>query len=363
MQPKTRVLIVDDSAIFRRVLTGMLSDQPDIEVVGSAPDPFVARDCILELKPDVLTLDLEMPRMDGLNFLKRLMRYRPLPVIVISSIAPAGCRTALEALRLGAVEVLAKPGGPLSVDELGEQLVRTVRAAARAKVLARTAPQEQASVAKAQASSTPFPSQSLIVIGASTGGVDAIREIIVRLPANCPPILVVQHIPKGFTRPFAEYLSRISGLDVREAANVEELCPGRILIAPGDSHLELRGTNGKRYAMLSNASPYNHHRPSVDVLFQSVAKYGAKHVVGVLLTGMGADGAEGLLALRKAGAATIAQDEDSSVVYGMPAEAVRMGAAQTVLPLRDIAGGILNALSPAPATTTAARRTQLGGSS
>jgi two-component system chemotaxis response regulator CheB len=347
---KIRVLIVDDSAIVRRVLSGMLWGHPDIEVVATAPDPYVARDKILELKPDVLTLDIEMPRMDGLSFLERLMRFHPLPVIVISSIAPEGCRVAMEALRLGAVEVLGKPGGPYTVEDLGPQVVQAVRAAGRASVRARRGledTRENTATETARVSLPPRPNSSpaVVVIGASTGGVEAIHEVLVRLPASFPPILVVQHIPRPFSAALAEHLNRTCALEVQEAQEVSELLPGRVLIAPGDRHMELRSVGAKRSLFLNTDPPVNRHRPSVDVLFHSAARAGADSTVGVLLTGMGADGAEGLLALRRAGASTIAQDEQSSVVYGMPAEAVRLGAAEVVLPLKDIAAGIARLLS------------------
>lgn len=354
---KTRVLIVDDSAIVRRVLSDMLSGHSDIEVVATAPDPYVARDKILELNPDVLTLDLEMPRMDGLSFLKRLMHFHPLPVIVISSIAVAGREVALEALRLGAVDVLTKPGGPYTVEDLSAQLVRSVRAAGRARVRTRSHPDEPPEIAaprppEALVSHLPFSSQAVVVIGASTGGVEAIREVLIQLPTNFPPILVVQHIPRAFSAALAEHLNRACALDIREAQDVNELLPGHVLIAPGDRHMEVRTVGAKRSVLLTSNPPLNRHRPSVDVLFHSLAKAGARSAVGVLLTGMGADGAEGLLALRRGGAATIAQDEQSSVVYGMPAEAVRLGAAEVVLPLKDIAGGIMRLLSRAPVRET-----------
>jgi two-component system chemotaxis response regulator CheB len=341
---------VDDSAIVRRVLSEMLSGHADIEVVATAPDPYVARDKILELKPDVLTLDIEMPRMDGLNFLKRLMHFHPLPVIVISSIATAGCEVALESLRLGAVEVLAKPGGPYTVEDLGPQVVQAVRAAGRARVKAGRPPDEpqEAPAPKPPRASSPnqsFTSNAVVVIGASTGGVEAIREVLIHLPANFPPVLVVQHIPRAFSAALAAHLNRACALEVREARDTEEVLPGQVLIAPGDRHMEIRFVGSQRMAVLTNNLPVNRHRPSVDVLFHSLAKVGARGAVGVLLTGMGADGAEGLLALRKGGAATIAQDEQSSVVYGMPAEAAHMGAAEVVLPLKDIANGIMRLVS------------------
>ena len=345
--PKTRVLIVDDSAIVRRVLTDMLSGQPDIEVIATAPDPYVARDKILELKPDVLTLDLEMPRMDGISFLRRLMHFHPLPVVVISSIAENGSDVAMEALRLGAVEVLAKPGGPYSVEDLGERVVDSVRAAARARVKARResedAPEIPATPVRFE--SLQFSSNALVGIGASTGGVEAIRDVLVQLPANFPPVLVVQHLPRAFSRSLVEQLNRSCTLEVKEAQETNELAAGQVLIAPGERHMEVRYVGAKRAAVLSCTPPVNRHRPSVDVLFRSMAKAGARNSVGVLLTGMGSDGAEGLLAMRQGGAATIAQDRQSSVVYGMPAEAVRLGAAEVVLPLKDIAGGIVRAIS------------------
>jgi two-component system chemotaxis response regulator CheB len=341
--PKTRVLIVDDSAIVRRVLTDMLSGQPDIEVIATAPDPYVARDKILELKPDVLTLDLEMPRMDGISFLKRLMHFHPLPVVVISSIAEGGSEVALEALRLGAVDVLAKPGGPYTVEDLGEQVLHSVRAAARARIKGRR--EEEVRHPPVCFENLHFSSNTLVGIGASTGGVEAIHDVLVQLPINFPPILVVQHLPRAFSRSLVEQLNRTCALEIKEARETNELVTGRVLIAPGERHLEVRYEGAKRAAVLSCTAPVNRHRPSVDVLFRSMAKAGARNSVGVLLTGMGSDGAEGLLAMRRGGAATIAQDRQSSVVYGMPAEAVRLGAAEMVLPLKDIASGIVRAIS------------------
>jgi two-component system chemotaxis response regulator CheB len=343
MNRRIRVLVVDDSAIVRRVLTDVLSAEPDIEVVGSAPDPYVARDKILSLKPDVLTLDLEMPRMDGLSFLKRLMRYQPMPVIVISSIAPAGCAVALEALRLGALEVLAKPGGPYSVEDLSEVLAATVRAAASARLRRPTA--KYASSVTAPATDAAIADRSLVVIGASTGGVDAIREVLTRMPADSPPILVVQHMPPNFTAALAERLDRICAMKIAEARHGDHIQRGHVLIAPGGKHMVAARGDGRAPIVLLNEDPQeNHFRPSIDVLFRSAARHFGRHTAGVLLTGMGADGARGLLEIRKIGGATIAQNEATCVVYGMPAEAVRLGAAEVVLPLREIAGGIVGGL-------------------
>ncbi len=325
---RTRVLIVDDSPVMRRVLEGLLQKQPDIEVVGSAPDPYVARDMILDLDPDVVTLDIEMPRMNGLSFLRRLMHYRPLPVIVISSLA--SMEVAKEALRIGAVEVLSKHVDPKAPVDLGAELIRAVRSA-----VGRRGPEGTSPVAE---------SGALIVIGASTGGVEAIQHVLGPLPAHCPPILVVQHIPRGFSAGLAQQLSQISRLTVREAGPIEVLQPGLALIAPGDRHMEVRRVDQRFQAFLSDGAPVNHHRPSVDVLFHSAAKMDARNIVAVLLTGMGGDGAKGLLELRKRGATTIAQDEKTSVVYGMPGEAARLGAAQNILPLPDIAAAILKAV-------------------
>jgi len=338
-----RVLVIDDSAIVRRVLTDVLSAEPDIEVVGTAPDPYVARDKILSLKPDVLTLDLEMPRMDGISFLKRLMRYYPLPVIVISSIAPAGCAVAMEALRLGALEVLAKPGGPYSVEELSSVLAATVRAAASARLQRPTA--KYAAVAPVPALESGGGSdRSVILIGASTGGVDAIREVLTRMRADSPPVLVVQHMPPVFSAALAERLNRVCAMNVAEARPGDEVRRGRVLIAPGGKHMQIIRADGQARVALNEDPQENYHRPSIDVLFRSGAKHFGKHAVGVLLTGMGADGARGMLDIRKAGGATIAQNEETCVIYGMPAEAVRLGAAEAVLPLREIAGGIVGAV-------------------
>jgi len=339
---RIRVLIIDDSAIVRRVLSDVLSAEPDIEVVGTAPDPYVARDKILSLKPDVLTLDLEMPRMDGLSFLKRLMRYHPLPVIVISSIAPAGCAVALEALRWGALEVLAKPGGPYSVEDLSRALAATVRVAASARL-----PRPMASngpVIAPPHEPVPAGDRSVIVIGASTGGVDAISQVLTRMPADSPPVLVVQHIPPVFSGALAERLNRVCRMEVAEAKHTDELRRGRVLIAPGGRHMQVAQVQGVPCVLLKDDPPVNYHRPSIDVMFQSAARIVGRQSIGVLLTGMGADGAEGLLAIRTAGGSTIAQDEESCVVYGMPAEAARLGAVDVVLPLREIAGGIMGAL-------------------
>jgi len=344
IQRRIRVLVIDDSAIVRRVLSDVLGGEKDIEVVGTAPDPYVAREKILALKPDVLTLDLEMPRMDGLSFLKRLMRYQPMPVIVISSIAPAGCKIAMEALKLGAIEVLAKPGGPYSVEELSSVLASTVRAAASAR-LKRPIERSTPSVA-APVPTGPLPSgeRSLIAVGASTGGVEAIREVLTRLPADTPPILIVQHMPPVFSGALAQRLDRLCPFEVAEAQHTDELRRGRALIAPGGKHMQVAFVQGKPMVLLKDDPPVNYHRPSIDVLFHSAAKTFGRNSLGVLLTGMGADGAEGLLAIRRAGGSTIAQDEATSVVYGMPAEAARIGAAEVVLPLREIAGGIIGAL-------------------
>lgn len=346
---RIKVLIVDDSAIVRRVLSDALSAESDFEIVGTAPDPFVARDKILSLEPDVLTLDIEMPRMDGLTFLKKLMHYHPMPVIIISSLGQSSMHAAMEALRLGAVEVLAKPGGPYSVGDMRLVLANKIRAAAAAKL--RPAPGSTLPVSR------PAPpvgvlshlaASGLIAIGASTGGTEAIQAILLELPQDVPPIVITQHIPAGFSKAFAIRLNELCRMEVKEAADGDLVLPGRVLVAPGDFHMIVRGDKTVRRVIVKTGPRVCYQRPSVDVMFRSVAETCGADAIGVLLTGMGSDGAKGLLEMSKAGARTIAQDEASCVVFGMPREAIRMGAAGTVLPLDRIAAAILDPVRHRP---------------
>lgn len=344
---KTRVLIVDDSAIVRKILTDALSAEPDIEVVGSAPDPFVARDKILSLHPDVMTLDIEMPRMDGLSFLRRIMRYHPLPVIIISSLGQASSRAAVDALQAGAVEVLAKPDGPYSVGELRDMLATKIRAAAASRIrrpaVEEHAPPPRPPLVSKGPSPLHFSSPvSMIAIGASTGGTEAIQEVLTHIPLHSPPIVIVQHIPAVFSKAFADRLNGLCAIEVKEAQDGDALLPGRALIAPGGYHMLVRKhADGFKVALSSTLPPVCYQRPAVDVLFQSVAEVAGPTIVAALLTGMGADGAQGMVALKQVGAKTIAQDEASCVVFGMPREAIRLGCIDSVLPLERVASGIL----------------------
>ena len=341
-----RVLIVDDSPLVRRILTEILSRAPDLEVAGTAPDPYVARDLILALKPDVLTLDIEMPRMDGLTFLKKLMRYHPLPVVIISSAAGSGCTLAMEALRLGAVDVLEKPNGPSSIGALSESLPRIVHAAGVSKLRkdggwpAPAIKLPDAVPMTPRASGGPGANQ-LLAFGASTGGTAAIAQILELMPADSPPMVVVQHIPAGFSRAFAERLNQTCKITVREAADGEIVRPGTALIAPGNLHMLVRRRGGALAVEVKDGPLICYQRPSVDILFSSVAESAGGGAMGVILTGMGSDGAKGLRKMRDAGAQTIAQDESSSVVFGMPREAIRLGAASEVLPLGEISRRLL----------------------
>ena len=349
-----RVLIVDDSALVRRALTDGLSADPGIEVVGTAMDPYVARDKILQLNPDVLTLDIEMPRMDGLTFLRVLMKHHPMPVIVMSSLTTEGSSMALEALQSGAVDVVAKPSSSYCATEEIGKLAEKIKAVARARVRQSAAPLPSSSAAPEAATPVApkpafatsrgrrrYPPRALILIGASTGGTEAIKTVLTALPADLPGILIVQHIPAQFSLAFANRLNELSNLSVREAKNGDVLEPGLALVAPGGFHIVPRWS-GAHYVVSTNTGPPIHHqRPAVDVLFDSAARAGAGSLsLAVLLTGMGADGAAGMLALRQAGAATFAQNEETCVVFGMPREAIRMGAAQRVLPLDLMAAGI-----------------------
>ena len=335
---KIKVLIVDDSAIVRKILSEAVAAELDMEVIGTAPDPYVALDKILELNPDVLTLDIEMPRMDGLTFLKRLMRDHPIPTIIVSSLGQSSCAATLEALRCGAVDVLAKPAGPYSVGDLRQSLAARIRGAAGARpriardLDARIHQQEK----RAAGASLAFDPRTVIAIGASTGGTVAIQEILLQLSADMPSMVVTQHIPAAFSLAFATRLNKLCSMEVREAVGGDTLRRGLVLIAPGDYHLLVRRAGTGYVVDLQQGPQVCYQRPSVDVMFASVAQAAGSHGVGILLTGMGTDGAKGLLALRRAGAATIAQDEPSCVVYGMPREAKRLDAVGTVASLGDI---------------------------
>ncbi len=342
-----RVLIVDDSALVRRALTEALSADPEIEVVGTAVDPYVARDKILQLQPDVLTLDIEMPRMDGITFLKVLMKHHPMPVIVMSSLTTHGSKHALEALQAGAVDVVAKPGNANSIGEDGARLAEKIKAVARVRFRhpARSEP-APATGAAAAVPAQPrhgvpggrrYPARSLILIGASTGGTEAIKTILTTLSPDLPGILIVQHIPAHFSKAFADRLNELCAMEVREARSGDVVQAGLALVAPGGYHLLPRWTGGHYVVDTNEGPPVHHQRPAVDVLYDSAARAGAApHSLAVLLTGMGADGAAGMLTLRKAGAATIAQNQQTCVVFGMPREAIERGAVQSVLPLELI---------------------------
>jgi two-component system chemotaxis response regulator CheB len=352
--PRIRVLVIDDSAVMRRLLSDGLARDPALEVVGTAADPYIARTKIERLQPDVLTLDVDMPRMDGLTFLAKLMRTNPMPVVMVSSGAPDVRATTLRALELGAVNFVVK-----SSSEQGGDMVLEVIDKVREAALAR--PRVARSLPPVPARPTPaglVTPATVIAVGASTGGTEAIRTLLTSLPTAVPGIVIVQHMPEHFTRTFAERCDQLSSLSVKEAEDGDEVLPGRVVIAPGNHHMRLVRAGGGYRVRLDQSPPVNRHRPSVDVLFHSVAEAAGGNAVGVLLTGMGADGARGLAALRAARARTIAEDESSCVVFGMPREAIALGAAEYVLPLSEISAAVLAlaARPPAAGRPVAARR-------
>jgi two-component system chemotaxis response regulator CheB len=341
---KIRVLVVDDSAVMREVLTEVLAQDPAIEVIGAANDPYAAREKIMRLRPDVLTLDVEMPRMDGLSFLEKLMRAHPMPVLMISSLTEKDCDTTVRALELGAVDYVTKPhldvrSGAL---EHADEIIAKVKMASEARIVRRAAPAPPPSAVAA-----PRPGHQLrttdkvVAIGASTGGTEALVQVLTALPADCPGVVIVQHMPAGFTRSFAQRLDTLCRVRVKEAEDGDRVLAGHVLLAPGNFHMEVKRSGTETRVRVFSADPVNRHRPSVDVLFASCASSLGPNVVGVILTGMGADGARGLLSMRQAGAHTVAQDEATCVVFGMPREAIALGAAQEVLPLTSIAGAAL----------------------
>ena len=348
MMKRIRVLVVDDSALVRELLTAGLAKDPEIEVVGSAANPFIARDKIVELRPDVLTLDVEMPRMDGVDFLRRLMPQYPIPVIMVSALTQRGAQITLEALEAGAIDFVTKPSTDVArgLNQMLADLRQKIKMAAQVDLSAwkhRAVKREKTGpvvVRTALSEST----DKVIAIGASTGGTEAIRRVISAFPANMPGIVIVQHMPPGFTKHFSDNLNEICEMDVQEAQTGDRVMPGRVLIAPGGKHMTVRRSGGIYLVDCQEGENVNGHCPSVDVLFHSVARYVAGNAVGVILTGMGGDGAEGLLAMRQAGAKTIAQDETSCVVFGMPKVAIERGAVERIGPLDSIPQMIVSTL-------------------
>ena len=347
---KIRVLIIDDSALMRQVLASLLSKDPGIEVIGSAPDPFIAREKIKALNPDVITLDVEMPKMDGLTFLEKLMRGHPMPVVMVSSLTEAGCETTLRALELGAVDFITKPKIDLreGMEEVAQDLIAKVKAAAQAKVRGKgvggsgvAAPRTPYPVPLTSSTAMIKTTDTIIAIGSSTGGTEAVKDVLMALPPNTPPILITQHMPERFTKTWADRMNALCRLTVKEAEDGDSVLPGHALVAPGGYHMALV-RSGARYSVRINQDPpVNRHRPSVDVLFDSVAQYAGANTIGVILTGMGGDGAKGMLAMKQAGAYTIAQDEASCVVFGMPKEAIKLGGVDKVLPLSEVPDAIV----------------------
>lgn len=336
---KIKVLCVDDSALIRGLMTRIINGNDDMQVVAVAPDPLVARDLIKQHDPDVLTLDVEMPRMDGLDFLERLMRLRPMPVLMVSSLTREGSEVTLRALELGAVDFMPKPqlGIRDGMLEYAGVIADKVRAAARAQVHGRPVSGPPVRLREPMVSS-----EKLVILGASTGGPDAIRRVLEALPANSPAMVIAQHMPAGFTRSFAQRLDRLCRVGVKEAEHGERIVPGHVYIAPGGRHLALARSGANYVARLDDTEPVNRHRPSVDVLFHSAARHAGRNAIGVLLTGMGKDGAAGLLAMRQAGAVTLAQDQATSLVFGMPREAIALGAAGETVALDQVAARLMD---------------------
>ncbi|MBF8176540.1 protein-glutamate methylesterase/protein-glutamine glutaminase [Herminiimonas contaminans] len=348
---KIKVLIVDDSALIRSVMKEIINSQPDMEVVGVAPDPIVARDLIKQTNPDVLTLDVEMPRMDGLDFLEKLMRLRPMPVVMVSSLTERGSDITLRALELGAVDFVTKPkmsiqSGMLEYTELIADKIRT---ASKARIKSRQITPHDAN--KVSGEALPMirnpltSSEKLIIIGASTGGTEAIKDFLMQMPSDCPGILITQHMPPGFTKSFAQRLDSLCKISVKESEGGERVLPGHAYLAPGHSHLQLVRSGANYMTQLDQGPPVNRHRPSVDVLFHSAAVHAGKNAVGVILTGMGKDGALGMLEMKNVGAYNFAQDEASCVVFGMPREAIAVGATHEVGPLQALPGMVLGYLA------------------
>jgi two-component system chemotaxis response regulator CheB len=359
MENKTKVLIIDDSAVIRKILSTSLSKYADIEIVGTAPDPFIARDKILSLKPDVLTLDIEMPRMDGITFLQKIMTYRPTPTIMVSSLSQDGCDVTLRALEIGAVDYVAKPTSRHSSDVMNviSELYGKIKIASRIKMGSNGNGKIRKRPHKPIASKVKHPktsqqnytlfkgSHKIIVIGASTGGTEALKEVLVQMPADSPGIAIVQHMPEIFTKAFAKRLDSLCSIKVTEGKDGDSLTPGKAIIAPGNYHMKLKRNGAMYHIKTTQEERVHHQRPAADILFESAAKYAGINAVGVILTGMGADGASGLLKMKQAGAKTIAQDEESCVVFGMPKEAIKLGAVDKIVTLQKIPNGIFDFLT------------------
>ncbi len=340
---RIKVLVIDDSSIARQIISKALKSDPEIEVVGTVPDPYLARDQILSLKPDVLTLDVEMPRMDGITFLRKLMKYHPMPVVMVSSLTQKGAETTLAALEAGAVEIVAKPEMEKhNFNEITVELVDKVKSASKAKVLSR--PKSAIISAPRPLTSMVATTNKIIAIGASTGGTEALKDVLSKMPANSPGILVVQHMPETFTTAFAMRLNQLSALSIKEASDGDSVTPGTCLVAPGNKHMLLRRSGSRYYVNVKDGPLVLRHRPSVEVLFNSVAKTAGKNAVGIMLTGMGGDGAKAMKNMKDAGAQTVAQDEKTCVVFGMPKEAIKLGGVDKVLPLGQIPATVLKML-------------------
>ncbi|MEI6299896.1 MAG: chemotaxis response regulator protein-glutamate methylesterase [Betaproteobacteria bacterium] len=347
---KIRVLIVDDSALIRKVLTEIIDSQPDMQAVGAAPDPLVAREMIRNLEPDVLTLDVEMPKMDGLDFLEKLMRLRPMPVVMVSTLTEKGSEIALRSLELGAVDFVAKPKMDIvgGMKEYAYEITDKIRAAAQARIkrpAAFVAATDAAPKRVLPSLGNRGSTEKLIIIGASTGGTEALKDFLVELPADSPAVLVTQHMPPGFTRSFAERLDSLCRMTVSEAVQGERVLPGHAYIAPGALHMAVRKSGANYMVALSDAPVVNRHRPSVEVLFLSAAECVGSNAIGIMLTGMGKDGATAMLEMKRAGSYNFAQDEASCVVFGMPKEAIAVGAVDETVPLRDLARRVFERLA------------------
>ncbi|MEI8361982.1 MAG: chemotaxis response regulator protein-glutamate methylesterase [Betaproteobacteria bacterium] len=345
---KIKVLVIDDSALIRSLLTEIINSQSDMEVVGVAPDPLIARDMIKQLNPDVLTLDVEMPKMDGLDFLEKLMRLRPMPVVMVSTLTERGSEITMRALELGAIDFVTKPKMSISdgMREYTDIIADKIRIASQARItsLPRKSAIKSENIAPSPLRNPIISSEKLLIIGASTGGTEAIKSFLLQMPSDCPGILITQHMPAGFTKSFANRLDSLCQIAVKEAEGGERILPGHAYIAPGDKHLLLARSGANYVTQLSDAPPVNRHKPSVDVLFDSAATYAGKNVIGVILTGMGKDGAVGMAQMKNAGAYNFAQNEESCVVYGMPKEAIAQGGVDEIAHLSDLPNRVLNYL-------------------